>query len=59
MEYSITGKCSFKFKFEIFILIWHIDDILKNLEEDDISAAISYEVLEAHSAVYHIFMNSR
>lgn len=59
MEYSIIGKCTLKFKFEIFIPIWHVGDILKNLEGNAASAAIGYEMLEAHGAVYHIFMNSR
>lgn len=52
-------KINFKFKFEIFIPIWQTDNTLNNLEGNDFSVAISYKMLDAQSATYQIYMDSR
>lgn len=59
MEKFHLWKINFKFKFEIFIPVWQTDNTLNNLEGSDFSVAISYKMLDAHSATYQIYMDSR
>lgn len=39
--------------------MWQIGAVLNNLERNDVFAAISYKVLDAHSAIYQIHLDSR